>query len=83
MGALDALIGLLVEHVRVGAPEIQGQTAIERGRDPGLHALALHLIDVLKALRAELDQEYEAQTGLAKQASKDKPRTELSSRSRT
>ena len=37
----------------------------------------------MKALRAELDQEYEAQTGLAKQASKDKPRTELSSRSRT
>jgi transposase-like protein len=37
----------------------------------------------MKGLRAELDQEYEAQTGLAKQASKDNPSNRLSSSSRT
>ena len=37
----------------------------------------------IDALRTELDDEYEAQIGLAKQASKAKPPTKLSSRSRT
>ncbi len=37
----------------------------------------------MKALRAELDQEYEAQTGLAKKTSKGAPTENLSSSSRT
>ena len=37
----------------------------------------------MKALRAELDHEYDAQTGLAKQSSKDNATSELSSTSRT
>jgi transposase-like protein len=37
----------------------------------------------MAALRTELDQEYEAQTGLAQSASKAKPQTRLSSKSRT
>ena len=37
----------------------------------------------MTALRAELDQEYEAQTGLKQGASKDEPQRQLSSRSRT
>ncbi|MCG8361236.1 MAG: transposase, partial [Kiloniellales bacterium] len=37
----------------------------------------------LAALREELDQEYEAQTGLNQSASKDKPQRKLPSRSRT
>jgi transposase-like protein len=37
----------------------------------------------MAAVRAELDQEYEARTGLAKQTSKDAKTTKLSSKSRT
>ena len=37
----------------------------------------------MEAVRRELDHEYEAQTGLAKQASKEKPADKLSSKNRT
>ncbi len=54
--------------------------AAERWRPIKINAFERRQLD---AIQTELDQEYEAQTGLAKQSSKDKAADKLSSSSRT